>query len=103
MYAVDTIPGAKMQAKVCLSTNDNPNNNNAYDNAVKYMVDGPVLSRWFCCCLVFVYCCSHCLWGFVLLVTCFVMQYFVSFLVLLSSHWGRESWLRYIYCLLYVM
>ena len=24
---------------------------------------------------------------------CFVMQYLVSFLVLQSSHWGRESWL----------
>ena len=31
-----------------------------------------------------------------------VMQYFVSFLVLQSSHWGRESWLLYFNCLLAV-
>ena len=29
---------------------------------------------------------------------CFVLQYLVSFLVLLSSRWGRESWLLYSYC-----
>ena len=27
------------------------------------------------------------------------MQYFVPFLILLSSNWGRESWLLYFYCL----
>ena len=32
---------------------------------------------------------------------CFVMQYFVSFLNL--QCWGREGWLLYFYCLLYVM
>ena len=47
---------------------------------------------WFCCCLFIVYCSSHCLRGFVLC-PCFVLQYFLSFLVLQSSHWGRESWL----------
>ena len=26
-------------------------------------------------------------------------QYFVSFLVLQSSRWGRESWTLYLYCL----
>ena len=30
-------------------------------------------------------------------------QYFVSFLVLRSSRWGRESCLLYFYCLLDVM
>ena len=31
---------------------------------------------------------------------CFVMQYFASFLVIQSSHRGRESWLLWLYCLL---
>ena len=31
---------------------------------------------------------------------CFVMQYFVSFLVLQSSRWGKESLLLYFYSLL---
>ena len=35
--------------------------------------------------------------GFVL-DTCFVMQYFVSFIILQSSLWGRESWLCYFCC-----
>ena len=34
---------------------------------------------------------------------CFVMQYFVSFLVLQSSLWGRESWLLDFNCLLDVL
>ena len=33
----------------------------------------------------------------------FVMQYFVSFLVLQSSRWGREGWLLYFNCLLGIM
>ena len=33
----------------------------------------------------------------------FVMQYLVSFLVLQSSHWGRDSWLLYFHCLLDVI
>ena len=32
------------------------------------------------------------LWDSVI-VLCFVVHYFVSFLVLQSSRWGRESWL----------
>ena len=28
----------------------------------------------------------------------FVLQYFVSFLVLLSSRWGRQSWLLILLC-----
>ena len=31
---------------------------------------------------------------------CFVVYYLVSFLVLQSSRWGRESWLLYLNCLL---
>ena len=38
--------------------------------------------------------------GVIVLGLCLVMQYFVSFLVLQSSHWGRESWQHYFYCLL---
>ena len=34
---------------------------------------------------------------------CFVLQYFVSFLVLQSSRWGRESYLLYFCCVLIVM
>ena len=34
---------------------------------------------------------------------CIVMQYFLSFLVLQPSLWGRESSLLYFYCLLDVM
>ena len=36
---------------------------------------------------------------------CFDMQYFVSFLVLQSSRWERESWIHVLYflCLLDVM
>ena len=44
---------------------------------------------WFCCCLFILYCCSHCLCGFVLS-PCFALQYFLSFLVLQLSRWGRE-------------
>ena len=33
----------------------------------------------------------------------FCLQYFESFLVLQSSHWGSESWLLYFCCVLYVM
>ena len=33
----------------------------------------------------------------------FVLQYFVSFLVLRSSRWGRKSWLLNIYCVLNAM
>ena len=40
--------------------------------------------------------------GFVL-GPCFVLQYFVPFLVLLSSRGGRESWLLYFCCVLNVM
>ena len=46
------------------------------------------------------YCCSHCLWGFC--GPCFVMQYLVSFLVLLSSWSERKSWLFYFNFLAYV-
>ena len=38
------------------------------------------------------------LWG--ILDPCFVVHYFVSFLVLQLSCWEIESWLLYIYCLL---
>ena len=31
---------------------------------------------------------------------CFAMQHFVSFLVLQSSRWGKDSWLLCCYCLL---
>ena len=34
---------------------------------------------------------------------CFVLQYFVPFLVLQSTGWERESWLLYICCSLTVM
>ena len=34
---------------------------------------------------------------------CIVLQYFVSFLVLQSSRLGKESWLLYFCCVLYVM
>ena len=40
--------------------------------------------------------------GFVL-DTCFVMQYFVSFIILQSSLWGRESCLCYFCCVLNAM
>ena len=40
--------------------------------------------------------------GFVL-GPCFVVRYFVSFLVLQSSRWERESWLLYFYCFLDAM
>ena len=35
--------------------------------------------------------------------SCFVLQYFVSFLVVQPSRWGRESWLLYVCCVLNVM
>ena len=38
------------------------------------------------------------LWDSVI-VLCFVLRYFVSILVLQSSRWGRESWLRCFVCL----
>ena len=38
-----------------------------------------------------------------MLVPCFVLQYFVSFLVLQSSCRGRENWLLYFCCVLNVM
>ena len=60
-----------------------------------------VLGRWFLCCLFIVYCCPHCLWGFVL-VPCFDMQYIVFFLDLKSSRLGRVCWLLYL-CLLGVI
>ena len=41
-------------------------------------------------------------WGLVL-GPCFVLQYFVSFLVLQSSCWGLENWLLYFCCVLNVM
>ena len=59
-----------------------------------------ILRRWFCCCLFIVYCCSHCFWRFSLR---FVLQYFVTFLVVQSFLWGRESWLLYFCCVLNVM
>ena len=34
---------------------------------------------------------------------CFVLQCFVSFLVLRSSSWGKESWLLYFYFVLNAM
>ena len=34
---------------------------------------------------------------------CFVLQYFVPFLVLKSSGWGRESWVLYFCCVLNAM
>ena len=45
-------------------------------------------------------CCSHCFVGVGL--SFFVVQYlvFVSFQVLQSSRWGRDSWLFYLNCLL---
>ena len=49
--------------------------------------------RWFCCCLFIVYCCSHCLWGFPIRGLVLLCIFFVSFLDLQSSRWGRESWL----------
>ena len=33
----------------------------------------------------------------------FAVQYFVSFLVLQSSHWVRQSWLLFFCCVLNVM
>ena len=41
------------------------------------------------------------LWESVI-VLCFVVRYFMSFLVLQSSWWGRESWLLCLFCLLVV-
>ena len=38
--------------------------------------------------------------GVIVLCPCFVMQYFVYFLVLQESRWGRGSWLLYNNCLL---
>ena len=35
--------------------------------------------------------------------SCFALQYFVSFLVLQSSRWGRESCLLYFCCVLNVL
>ena len=50
-----------------------------------------ILKRWFCCCWFIFYCCSHCVCCFFFVLDpCFVRQYFVSFLVLQSSLWGRE-------------
>ena len=40
--------------------------------------------------LVNYYCCSYCLCFIFVFGPCFVVQYLVSFLVLQSSHWGRE-------------
>ena len=34
---------------------------------------------------------------------CFVLEYFVSFLVLQLSRWERESWLLYFCCVLNVV
>ena len=48
-----------------------------------------VLRRWFFCCWLLLP-----LWGSVF-VPCFVVHCYVSFLVLQSSWWGRESWLLY--------
>ena len=46
------------------------------------------------------YCCFHCcVWEVVVFGACFVVQYMMSFLVLQSSHWGRESGLLYFNCL----
>ena len=61
-----------------------------YRICVKYLLS--ILRRWFCCCWSVVWCASHWLWGFCVCL-CFVVQYFVSFLVLQSSYRGRESWL----------
>ena len=41
--------------------------------------------------------------GGLVLAPCFVLQYFVSFLALQLSHWGRESWLLYFWSVLNVM
>ena len=38
----------------------------------------------------------------VVIVICFVVRYCMSILVLQSSLWGRESWLRFLVCLLCV-
>ena len=40
--------------------------------------------------------------GFFCVRSLFCYAYFMSFLVLQSSRWGRESWLLYFYCLLVV-
>ena len=57
-----------------------------------------VLRRWFSCCWFIVLGASHCLWGFCVDL-CLGMHYFVSFLVLQSSWWGRESWLLCFNCI----
>ena len=56
-----------------------------------------VLRWWFYCCLCIVCCCSQCLWCSVF-DPCFVMQYFVTFLGLKSSHWERAGCLIFIVC-----
>ena len=54
-----------------------------------------------CSCFT-VLCTSHCLWEFCVGL-CFGMHYFMPFLVLQSSWWGRESRLLCFYCLLDVL
>ena len=54
-----------------------------------------VLRRRFCCCWSVVDSCSHCS----VLCLFHVLMHIVSFLVLQSSWWGRESWLLYFVCL----
>ena len=60
-----------------------------------------VLRRWFCCCWFFVYSFlfAPIACGGSVFCPCFVMQYFVSFLVLQSSWRGKERWLLYFYFL----
>ena len=57
-----------------------------------------VLRQWFCCCWSIVWCASHWLWGFYVCL-CFVVHYFLSFLVLQSSWRWREIWLLFSNCL----
>ena len=65
----------------------------------------PVALTAFCSKAVVLFLLIHCLLllpllvGVLCLVLGFVMQYLVSFLVLQSSYWGRESWLLYFFCL----
>ena len=61
-----------------------------------------LLRQWFCCCWFIVLYPSHYLWG-LCIGLCFGMHYFVSFIVLQSSWWGKESWLLCNNCLSYVL